>query len=151
MCLLIEHAPANSKSRVFSMVLNDILKYHWECHCKSCFTTEWYIVEQYVQIPLRVTLKSDLLLKTMSNTIGSTIKVWFYHWKVQWNWMVFSYSINSITENNILPLNGSIDWIVLQITIESTIEFYWSTIEWYNGTEWYCVVLQITIENTIDS
>jgi len=65
--------------------------------------------------------------------------------------MVFSYSINSITENNILPLNGSIDWIVLQITIESTIEFYWSTIEWYNGTEWYCVVLQITIENTIDS
>ena len=186
------------------MVLNGVLKYHWQYHwsllisliwywmvflytieriAKKCFNTEWsngtywvifsntienttkvwFIIEQYVyilliesfdfiiewsngtewysQIPLKIPLKSHLLLHSMfyyhwennwnkilslndliynwkecSNTVASTIDAWFYHWMVQWYWMV------------------------LQITAENTIESYWNTIGWSNGTEWYSMV-----------
>ena len=39
--------------------------------------------------------------------------------------MVLSYTIESTTENNVLPVNGPV------VAIESTTESYWNTIEWY--------------------
>ena len=42
---------------------------------KPDFTIEWsYGTEWYSQIPLTIPLKSDLLLKVCSDTIGSTIE-----------------------------------------------------------------------------
>ena len=128
------------------LFLNNIFKYHWEYHWKMfCYwmvewnwlvfsnviesTTEvWFIIEQYVPIPLRVPLKPDVITEGY--------------------WIVFSCTIESTTENNGLPLNGP---VVQNGILNYRCESYWNIIEWSNDTKWYWTVFNAFHWYTIGS
>ena len=62
-------------------------------------TTEvWFIVEKYVQIPLRVPLKHVLPLSSPVVLYGILKYQWEYHWSLIYCWKVCSDTICSTIE-----------------------------------------------------
>ena len=145
-----------------------VLLYTIERTAKNALTLDGPMVrtEWYSQIPLRILLKSDLLLNSMvlieslkqdfiiewSNATEWYSKIplkiplkshlllhsmFKYHWENNWN-KILSLNVWFIIERNVpIPLRVPL--------------MPYFIIEWSNGTEWYWMVLQITAENTIES
>ena len=98
---------------------------------KHNFRIEWSNgIERYSQIPLRIPLQSDLLLNSMFRYHWEYHWNMFYHCVVQWLWMILSNTIENTTEI----------WLIIEQSVPLPLRVPMKPdliIKWSSGTEWY--------------
>ena len=142
------------------LLLKSMFRYHWEYHWNMIYhwviqwywavlsntiantTKVWFIVEKYIQIPLRLLLKHVLSLSSTMVLNGILKYHWeyhwnmFYHWVVQWYLMVFYFTTgwsNGPEWYYELPFTVPLSPTEIPLNSPKYHWAYWNTIEWSNG------------------